>query len=94
MTQAKPEVSCNNTTFVYLIEASALQAAKRQVQKVAGKNPVLFIETHTGDGMVELTVMAASLTPSQGELLESLQDDVSFHKIGEADFGANQVSFG
>jgi hypothetical protein len=93
LSQAKPEKSCNDTVFKYVISEKDLSAAKKQILKVAGSNPVIFIETELKDKMVELMVMAASLTPSVAKELNQMQDsEVMVKKIASAEFD-NQVSF-
>lgn len=92
---AEPETSCNGTVFVYRIAPRDLAAAKRQVLRVAGAHPVIFLEARLPDGQLELTVMAASLTPSTREALQTLQqDDNLMRKIAAADFEGVQVRFG
>lgn len=92
---AEPEVSCNGTVFVYRVAPKDLAAAKRQVLRVAGSHPVIFLEAQLPDGQTELTVMAASLTPSKRAELQHLQQDNNLmRQIAAADFEGVQVRFG
>jgi len=95
MGQAEPEVSCNQTMFKYQISPQELEAARQQVLKVLGKQPVIFMEQSLATGQVELLVIITSLTPSQkNELQELQQDGVMVQRIAESKFAVNQVSFG
>lgn len=94
MAQAIPEKSCNNTVLKYTIEAKNVEAAKAQILKIAGSNPVIFIELPLPQGKLELTAMAASLTPSQKQELQALQaDGVMVKKLAESRFEVKTVSF-
>ncbi|PKL74791.1 MAG: hypothetical protein CVV27_18680 [Candidatus Melainabacteria bacterium HGW-Melainabacteria-1] len=94
MAKAKPEKSLNDTTFKYVIDQQELDAAKKQVIKAAGSAPVVFLEIPLPNGQVELTVLAASLTPRQQDSLADLAKDGNLVKrIAQSEFAVTEVSF-
>lgn len=95
MAKASPEKSCNDTVLKYTISIQDLEAAKKQVVRLVGNHPVVFLEKPLPNQQLELMVMASSLTPSQKNELEELQQDgVMVKRIAQANFAVNQVSFG
>ena len=98
MEKAKPEISCKDTVLKYKISEDLLKDAKKQILKVAGKVPVMFIENRLPDNQIELVVIAASLTSPQAEKLKKLQEDgVMLQKIAKeatkANFDGRQIRF-
>lgn len=92
---AEPEISCNNSVYTYLIAPKDLAAAKRQILRVAGDHPVIFMESSVEGEQVELMVIAASLTPSKRQELQALQQDGNLtRRLAAADFEGTQIRFG
>lgn len=72
-----PELSCNNTVVKFVIPENEVEALKKRVEKIAGKEPVIYMELPLEDKMVELTVITARLTPGETQELDKLQKEIA-----------------